>query len=122
MAVAEILDADAHVVEPPNVWTDRLPSKYKDVGPRIVRAPVGDITFIGGKFTPTVGNPGDGPGIAQLRFQAADDSGMPVAVPDLLATICLALGIDIAKQNNSNVGRPIRLVEPSAKPIKEVLA
>ena len=33
-----------------------------------------------------------------------------------------ALGIDPMKQNNSNVGRPIRLVEPTAKPIKEVLA
>ena len=45
----------------------------------------------------------------------------PVTTPDLLATVCLALGLDIAKQNQSNVGRPIRLVEPNAKPIKEVL-
>jgi hypothetical protein len=55
------------------------------------------------------------------------DDGMevkerPVAVADFLATIGLALGIDVTKQNNSNVGRPIRLVEPSAKPIQEVLA
>ncbi len=46
----------------------------------------------------------------------------PVSVEDLLATAGLALGIDITKQNNSNVGRPIRIVEPTAKPIKEVLA
>jgi hypothetical protein len=46
----------------------------------------------------------------------------PVSVPDLLGTVCLALGLDINKQNNSNVGRPIRLVEPGAKPIQEVLA
>jgi hypothetical protein len=46
----------------------------------------------------------------------------PVATADLLGTIALALGLDPAKQNNSNVGRPIRLVEPTAKPIKEVLA
>ena len=44
-----------------------------------------------------------------------------VEVPDLLGTVCLALGLDIRKQNNSNVGRPIRLVEPTAKPIKEVI-
>lgn len=55
------------------------------------------------------------------------DDGMevverPVSVPDLLATVGLALGVDVSKQNNSNVGRPIRLVEPSAQPIKEVLA
>jgi hypothetical protein len=43
-------------------------------------------------------------------------------VPDLLATVCQALGLDATKQNNSNVGRPIRLVEPGAEPIKEVLA
>jgi uncharacterized protein (DUF1501 family) len=45
-----------------------------------------------------------------------------VSVPDLLATVCQALGLDATKQNNSNVGRPIRLVEPGAEPIKEVLA
>jgi hypothetical protein len=46
----------------------------------------------------------------------------PVAVADLLATVGLALGLDITKQNMSNVGRPIRLVEPTAKPITEALA
>jgi hypothetical protein len=46
----------------------------------------------------------------------------PVSVPDFLATIGLALGVDVRKQNDSNVGRPIRIVEPTAKPIKEVLA
>jgi uncharacterized protein (DUF1501 family) len=46
----------------------------------------------------------------------------PVAVPDLLATICLAIGIDPTKQNMSNVARPIRIVDLSAKPVKEVLA
>jgi hypothetical protein len=30
--------------------------------------------------------------------------------------------VDVTKQNNSNVGRPIRIVEPTAKPIQEVLA
>ena len=43
-------------------------------------------------------------------------------MPDFLATVCLALGIDPVKQNMSNVGRPIRIVEKTAKPIKEVLA
>jgi Protein of unknown function (DUF1501) len=46
----------------------------------------------------------------------------PVSVPDLLATVGLALGLDITKQNDSGVGRPIRLVEPTAQPLKEVLA
>jgi hypothetical protein len=46
----------------------------------------------------------------------------PVPVTDLLATVITGLGMDITKQNQSNVGRPIRLVEPGATPIKEVLA
>jgi hypothetical protein len=46
----------------------------------------------------------------------------PVSVPNLLATICTAMGLDPKKQNDSNVGRPIRLVEPTATPIKEVLS
>jgi hypothetical protein len=46
----------------------------------------------------------------------------PVSVPDFLGTVCLALGLDPRTQNQSNVGRPIRLVEPTAKPIKEVVA
>ncbi|MDQ1394756.1 MAG: hypothetical protein QOG64_15 [Acidimicrobiaceae bacterium] len=55
----KIISVDDHVVEPPGVWMDRLPSKYAEVGPRIVRAPVDEITFIGGKFTARPGNPGD---------------------------------------------------------------
>jgi hypothetical protein len=55
------------------------------------------------------------------------DDGMevaerPVSVPDLLGTVGAALGIDIRKQNPSNVGRPIRFVEPTAQPILEVVA
>jgi hypothetical protein len=46
----------------------------------------------------------------------------PVGVPDLMATVCMALGLDPRKQNPSNVNRPIRLADPSAVPIKEVLA
>ncbi len=46
----------------------------------------------------------------------------PTNVPDLLSTIALAIGIDPTKQNLSNVGRPIRIVDQAAKPIREVLA
>jgi uncharacterized protein (DUF1501 family) len=46
----------------------------------------------------------------------------PVSVPDLLATVCHALGIDPLKQNMSDIGRPIRIVDKDAKPIQEVLA
>jgi uncharacterized protein (DUF1501 family) len=45
----------------------------------------------------------------------------PVSVPDLLGTVGLALGLDIRRQNNSNVGRPIRLVEPTAQPVVDIV-
>jgi len=45
----------------------------------------------------------------------------PVTTPDLLATICLALGLDPKKQNLSNVGRPIRLVDFDARPVEEIV-
>lgn len=43
-----------------------------------------------------------------------------VDVPDVLATLCKALGVDPKKQNISEVGRPIRLAE--GEPIASVLA
>lgn len=46
----------------------------------------------------------------------------PVQVADLLATACHALGINPMKQNMSNVGRPIRIADPNAKVIDELLA
>ena len=45
----------------------------------------------------------------------------PVGTPDLLATILLAMGLEPQKQNMSNVGRPIRLADPDAKPVNELL-
>ncbi|HLX88901.1 MAG TPA: amidohydrolase family protein [Acidimicrobiales bacterium] len=53
-----IISVDDHVVEPANVWSDRLPAKYQDVGPRVVRAPMGEITFVGGKLTVAPGTEG----------------------------------------------------------------
>lgn len=45
----------------------------------------------------------------------------PVSVQDLFSTVCHAVGLDPMKQNLSNVGRPIRLADPTAKPIAEIL-
>ncbi len=46
----------------------------------------------------------------------------PTSVPDFLATIASALGINPRKQNMSNVGRPIRFADPEGRPIREVLS
>jgi uncharacterized protein (DUF1501 family) len=45
----------------------------------------------------------------------------PVRVPDLLATLCRAVDVDFTKQNVSNVGRPIRVVDPTALVVEELL-
>jgi predicted TIM-barrel fold metal-dependent hydrolase len=59
--IPRIVDLDAHVVEPPDVWSSRLPSKYRDVGPRIVMAPAGEIKLLEGvyKEAPGVDGPSD---------------------------------------------------------------
>jgi hypothetical protein len=44
----------------------------------------------------------------------------PVDVPDVLATLCRALGIDPATQNISDLGRPIKIAD--GKPIEALLA
>ena len=53
-----IISVDDHVVEPPNVWQDRLPSKYAEVGPRIVRAPMPEVEYRGGSLKVKPGSEG----------------------------------------------------------------
>jgi predicted TIM-barrel fold metal-dependent hydrolase len=59
--IPRIVSADDHVVEPPDVFTSRLPARYRDVGPRVVRAPVAEMTFRGGNYVTRMGSgrPGD---------------------------------------------------------------
>jgi len=37
MPLPKIISVDDHVLEPPNVWLDRLPTKYQDRAPRLQR-------------------------------------------------------------------------------------
>ena len=60
-------------------------------------------------------------------YGATEADGMkvkdnPVSVSDLLATVCKAVNVDPMSQNMSNVGRPIRLADPEATPIDDILA
>jgi hypothetical protein len=45
----------------------------------------------------------------------------PTSAPDLLATVCAALGVDPLKQNRSSDDRPIRIVDKAACPIIEIV-
>ena len=40
---------------------------------------------------------------------------------DFMATVCKALGIDHTKQNNTPIGRPIRIADKGATPLKELV-
>ena len=45
-----IISVDDHVIEHANVWQDRLPAKYRDVGPRVIQKR-GHMNFVGGVFS-----------------------------------------------------------------------
>src|SRR4051794_13185963 len=46
----KIISVDDHVIEHSTVWQDRLPEKYKDVGPRTIKER-GNMQFVGGVFS-----------------------------------------------------------------------
>jgi len=48
-----IMDSDMHVIEPPELWVERLPARYRERAPRIARAPSGaHAWFCEGRFYP----------------------------------------------------------------------
>ena len=49
--IPRIISVDDHVIEPPHVWQDRLPEKFKAVGPRIERRKVKNMKYVGGVFS-----------------------------------------------------------------------
>jgi predicted TIM-barrel fold metal-dependent hydrolase len=52
-----IIDADTHVTEPADVWTSRVPRRYRDLVPHVVRDDAGwDIWVLGGIRIATVGS------------------------------------------------------------------
>jgi predicted TIM-barrel fold metal-dependent hydrolase len=62
-----IVSLDDHVVEPPDLWTSRLPAKYRDVGPRIVMAPSGTPILDGGGYIEAPGT--EGPDVAWWFYE-----------------------------------------------------
>jgi uncharacterized protein (DUF1501 family) len=62
-----------------------------------------------------------GQAVGKTTADAMAVDGEPTRTPDLIATIVKAVGIDPMKQNMSNVQRPIRIADPGAKLIKELL-
>ena len=62
-----------------------------------------------------------GQAVGKTSADGTEVEERPAKVPDLIATVCQVVGIDPTKQNLSNVGRPIRVADPNARPIEGVL-
>ena len=50
-----MISVDDHIIEPPNVWQDRVPAKLRDAAPRIVRDDQGEAWVYENKRIPTPG-------------------------------------------------------------------
>jgi predicted TIM-barrel fold metal-dependent hydrolase len=68
-----IVDADAHVNEPPDLWQERVPDRWRDRAPMLVHDTDGDRwSFDGGKWSRPVGlNATAGLSVVQFRAQGA---------------------------------------------------
>lgn len=62
-----------------------------------------------------------GAAIGKATADGLEVDERPCTVPDLVATVCRLVGVDPREQNLSNVGRPIRIADPEAQPIEELL-
>ncbi|MDI2128277.1 amidohydrolase family protein [Yinghuangia seranimata] len=65
--IPPLVDLDAHVVEPPDLWSSRLPRRYRDIGPRIEHLPGGQPVLTGGTYREAPGE--DGPDVAWWHYE-----------------------------------------------------
>jgi hypothetical protein len=66
-AIPALVDLDAHVVEPPEVWSSRLPARYRDSGPHIELLPAGVPKLAGSSYVEEPGT--DGPEVAWWCYE-----------------------------------------------------
>jgi predicted TIM-barrel fold metal-dependent hydrolase len=65
--IPPLVDLDAHVVEPPDVWSSRLPKRFVDAGPRIALLPAGVAKMVGSGYVEAPGT--DGPLVAWWCYE-----------------------------------------------------
>lgn len=65
--IPNLVDVDAHVVEPPDVWTSRLPARFRDEGPRVEMLPAGVPKLVGASYVEQPGT--EGPPVAWWRYE-----------------------------------------------------
>jgi predicted TIM-barrel fold metal-dependent hydrolase len=56
--IPKIISVDDHVVEPADLWSSRLPAKYKEVGPHVEYHPMGTPILDGGGYIEQPGTEG----------------------------------------------------------------
>jgi len=56
--IPPIVDLDAHLVEPADLWSSRLPAKYREIGPRVKYLPGGTPILDGGAYIEEPGTEG----------------------------------------------------------------
>src|SRR5512143_517777 len=57
--IPPLVDMDAHGVEPPDLWTSRLPARYRDAGPRVEYLPPGTPKLVDTSYVEEPGTEGD---------------------------------------------------------------
>ncbi len=84
----KIVDGDTHINEPPGVWLERVPERFKDVAPRIVKAGHGGAawSFDGGReiksISPTINVLGVSPVKWTLLCENFEDLSPGAWVPE----------------------------------------
>ena len=51
MTIAKLLSSDSHIVEPPDLWLERIAAKFRDRAPRVVQEDDGDWWIVDGHRT-----------------------------------------------------------------------
>jgi predicted TIM-barrel fold metal-dependent hydrolase len=71
---SRIVSVDDHLVQPPNLWTDRLPTRLRERGPRVVEGAGGDVRLFLSRFQINAGED-DSEKLAGLADVLANDAG-----------------------------------------------
>ena len=65
--IPPIVDVDAHLVEPPDIWTPRLPAKFREAGPHVEYHPGGSIVLQGAGYIEAPGT--EGPDVVWWNYE-----------------------------------------------------
>ncbi len=65
--IPPIVDLDAHLVEPEDIWTSRIPAKYRDIAPHVEYLPGGTPILDGGGYIEEPGT--EGPPVAWWFYE-----------------------------------------------------